>query len=272
MAIWDTPPPPPPEDRSTLMRTEIINNTPCSLLEINTGKKFWFVNSHIGQDHVVGTITSGQFFDSNVVDILKPYIKPDSVVLDVGSNYGQMAMAFAELAPEGTIHAFEVNPVIFECIKMTFKENGFTNIISHTDAVWKTDGETLFFPTKEYQPIINTPASWGVVSKEVEERGRMIRDSDPARQPLEVKTITIDSLNLERVDVMKFDIQGSDLYGMMGAMKTIERCKPYIIFEFDSYFLTIYPEQTLDAYFKFVDSIGYHVIAETASNYLIGPK
>ena len=191
------------------------------------------------------------------------------MVLDIGSNYGQMAMQFAELAPQGTVHAFEVNPLINECMTMTFAENGFNNIISHSGAVWNVNDVDLFFPAAEYQPIISTAASWGVVSQEVVDAGRKIGES--ALPPAIIKSFTIDSLNLDRVDVMKFDIQGSDLYGMMGATETIKRCKPYIVFEFDSYFTAVYPEQTLAKYFEFVESIGYKVISETASNYLIGP-
>lgn len=265
MAVWDSVDNRVPAFQGKFMTSTTILGTPCSLVEIVTGKKFWFADSHIGHDIVVNAITSGSFFDDNVADLLREYIKPDSVVLDVGSNYGQMAMDFAEAAPQGTVHAFEVNPVIYECMKRTFAENGFTNIVSHSDAVWYASGETLLLPPAENQPIAQTAASWGVVA---------VNNNlgiDHAVVPIKVKSMKIDDLNLDRVDVMKFDIQGSDLYGMMGAVETIIRCKPYIIFEFDSYFTRIYPDQILDAYLVFAESIGYKVISETSSNFLIGP-
>lgn len=268
MAVWDRVIDP-PVIQGKFMTSTTIQGKACSLLEINTGKKFWFVNDHIGQDHVVVTISQGHLFDGHVINALKDYIMPDSVILDVGSNYGQMAMEFAELAPHGTIHAFEVNPVIYECMNKTFAENGFNNIVSHPGAVWNVNDVDVFFPVPEYQPIISTAASWGVVSQEVIDAGRKI--SEPSLPPTIIKSFTIDSLNLDRVNIMKFDIQGSDLYGMMGAMETIKRCKPYIIFEFDSYFTSIYPEQTLGRYLEFVESIGYKVISDVDSNYLIGP-
>jgi FkbM family methyltransferase len=219
----------------------------------------------VEDDHVIRQIMGGNMFDNHVVKLLRDYIKPDSVVLDVGSNYGQMAMAFAEMAYDGTVHAFEVNPLIYECMNRTFAENGFTNIVSHADAVWHCSGETLLLPPGKHQPLPTTAASWGVV---VVDNNLGI---DPELVPIKVQSMTIDDLNLERVDVMKFDIQGSDLHGMMGAIETIKRCKPYIIFEFDSYFTKIYPDQILDAYFVFTESIGYKVISSVESNYLIGP-
>jgi FkbM family methyltransferase len=256
---------PPAVSLFKIMTSTTILGTPCSLLAVQTGKKFWFADTDIEYDIVVQTIAGGNMFDSHVVDLLEDYIKPDSVVLDVGSNYGQMAMAFAELAPQGTVHAFEVNPLIYECMNRTFAENGFTNIVSHSDAVWHVAGETLMLPPGHHQPIPRTAASWGVV---VVDNNLGI---DPELVPIKVQSMTIDDLNLERVDVMKFDIQGSDLHGMMGAIETIKRCKPFIIFEFDSYFTKIYPDQILDAYFVFTESIGYKVIADVQSNYLIGP-
>jgi len=265
MPVWDQVVYHLPPMQGKLMTSTKVLGTTCSLFEIPTGKKFWFESDMVEDDHVIRQIMGGNMFDNHVVKLLRDYIKPDSVVLDVGSNYGQMAMAFAEMAYDGTVHAFEVNPLIYECMNRTFAENGFTNIVSHADAVWHCSGETLLLPPGKHQPLPTTAASWGVV---VVDNNLGI---DPELVPIKVQSMTIDDLNLERVDVMKFDIQGSDLHGMMGAIETIKRCKPYIIFEFDSYFTKIYPDQILDAYFVFTESIGYKVISSVESNYLIGP-
>lgn len=43
--------------------------------------------------------------------------------------------------------------------------------------------------------------------------------------------ITLDSLNLERINFMKIDVQGSERLLMWGARETIKRCKPIINIE-----------------------------------------
>ena len=44
----------------------------------------------------------------------------------------------------------------------------------------------------------------------------------------EVDLITIDSLNLKDVDIIKVDTEGFEYNVLLGAIKTIERCKPVI--------------------------------------------
>ena len=43
--------------------------------------------------------------------------------------------------------------------------------------------------------------------------------------------ITIDSLNLQRLDFLKIDVQGLEIEVVKGAMETIKRCKPIIVVE-----------------------------------------
>ena len=47
----------------------------------------------------------------------------------------------------------------------------------------------------------------------------------------EIKLTTIDSLELERLDFIKLDIEGYELFALKGAEETIKRCKPLIAFE-----------------------------------------
>ena len=46
-----------------------------------------------------------------------------------------------------------------------------------------------------------------------------------------IRGLTIDSLKLENVGLIKIDTQGCELHVLRGAAKTIERCHPVIIFE-----------------------------------------
>lgn len=46
-----------------------------------------------------------------------------------------------------------------------------------------------------------------------------------------VQTVTIDSLNLDRLDILKLDLEGMEPDALAGARQTIARCKPIIIAE-----------------------------------------
>ncbi len=78
----------------------------------------------------------------------------------------------------------------------------------------------------------------------------------------QVNSFTVDSLNIEGpVSVIKVDIQGSDLFAMMGARKLIERDKPAIIFEYEEQFLKEFGT-TYDDYMNFIRDIGYVIVEE----------
>lgn len=52
-----------------------------------------------------------------------------------------------------------------------------------------------------------------------------------ARDIEKVDLKTIDSLNLENVNLIKIDVQGAELVALQGAVETIKRCRPVIMLE-----------------------------------------
>lgn len=89
----------------------------------------------------------------------------------------------------------------------------------------------------------------------------------------EVKTIAIDDLNIDKpISFMKFDIQGADLFGMQGAIKTIKKNRMPILFEYESSLEGKVPVSFQD-YIDFVKSIGYIFSrVPMPDNFLILPK
>ena len=78
----------------------------------------------------------------------------------------------------------------------------------------------------------------------------------PHENPILSKEIiqirTIDSLNLENIGFIKMDIENNEIHCLRGALNTITRCKPDILFEANN----------LDEFIhikKFLESIGYQV-------------
>ena len=43
--------------------------------------------------------------------------------------------------------------------------------------------------------------------------------------------VSIDSLNLKRVDLIKIDVEGMEMEVLQGAAETISRCKPVLLIE-----------------------------------------
>lgn len=197
---------------------------------------------------------TGSIFESEVLKVASDFIKPQTTVLDVGENFGQMSIAFSKMQNDVKIYSFEAQPFVLEYLKKTIANNQVNAEIIDCP-VWYIENEKMEF---SYWNENQNPSS-SFVSK---------KQSDHS-----LTTITIDSLNIkEPISFMKVDIQGADLFGMMGAKETILKNKMPILFEYEEdgqhHFNT-----SFNNYVEFVESINYK-FSRTINeiNYLIIPK
>lgn len=201
-----------------IRRSRIEASRRLEFFETATGR--WWLPP-LDSDPVISTMRRGGIFDADVVAEAELHIRSGSTVLDLGSNFGQMAVLFSRMTgPSGIVHAFEADPFICQALRKNIEANDAKNVVVHEAAVWHMDGRPLFYPEQDLVRF-GALGSYGI---------------DPnATTGRTVPSITIDSLNLP-VDIsfMKIDVQGSDLYAMMGAERTISQNRMPILFEFES--------------------------------------
>lgn len=238
------------------IRSKRSNN--LNFYQTKTGN--YYLPDSADADVIVTSIKSGKIFEKEVVDLASKYIKPETIVLDVGSNFGQMAILFSRMVGEaGKVHAFDADDFVFSVLEKNINANSLTGkVIPHFGAVHHVENEVLYFPVQDFERF-GSYGSYGIDYKG--QKGR------------EVKSLTIDGLNIqEPVSFMKVDVQGGDLMAMQGAKQTILRNKMPILFEYEYHF-----EDELNLCFQdyvdFVAEIGYKfekVI--NGHNFLIVPK
>ncbi len=219
----------------------------------------YFLPSGAPNDIIIRRMKAGQVFEREVVEALAPSITPGSTVLDVGANLGQMSLLFSELAgPDGSVHAFEADDYIHWVLNKNIAANGRTTIKTYQAAVYDSCGSTVFYPEQDFQRF-ESYGSYGIDPK--------------ASSGREVTTLTIDSLDIKTpISLIKVDIQGSDLFALRGARRTIETHRPTVIFEFEEQFQSAFGT-SLDDYLRFVEEIGYRVDQKiNGINYLIKPR
>lgn len=221
----------------------------------------WWLPTAPEIDLVMSAMKSDQIFEPDIVAEAERHIKHGSIVLDVGSSFGQMAVLFSRMVgPRGTVHAFEADPFVCELLRRNVAENGSQNIVVHDAAVWHTTGLKLRYPEPDFVRF-GSFGSYGIDTQ--------------ASAGREVTSLAIDSLALMRnVSFMKVDVQGSDLYAMMGARSTIKANRMPILFEYEEQMQGDFGT-TLEDYQRFVSEIGYEVTFELGTyvqNFLIQPK
>ncbi len=210
-------------------------------------------------DVIVRDIRAGKLFEGPVIRTLLPFIRPGSAVLDVGANFGQMAIAFSDaVGSEGRVHAIEANDAVADLCERNVRARACKNVVIHRAAAWDVGGAFVTFPAPDFQRF----GSYG--SNPV----------DPTTsRGARVRTLAVDEITLGRpLSAIKVDVQGADLRALIGARATIARHKPAIIFEFEQQFQAEFATSFQD-YIDFVTSIDYRfdsVILDI--NYLILPR
>jgi FkbM family methyltransferase len=182
-------------------------------------------------------------------------------VVDVGANVGTHALAFARVAgPQGTVHAFEPQRIIFNMLCGSVALNSITNLYCYNMAVGDRQ-ESIEIPQFDYtQPLNFGSIEFGPTQCEVLSQPRR---HDPNRVEF-VPLTTLDHFAFKRVDLMKIDAEGMELQVLDGAAETIRRCQPVLYVEF--------VKVDADALRQRIVASGDYSVYKNKSNYLCVPS
>lgn len=169
-------------------------------------------------------------------NLILHYLKDNAVFLDIGANIGHFSFFFKEKYPNLECHLFEPNPSLQKCIRETITHSKLKGVTSHEVALSDSNGEATFF-IDSYND-----GGHSLINNKISEKSR-------STQKLEVKTAKLDDYakekGIDRIDVIKVDIQGAEVSFIKGAIQTLNKNKPVMMIEVDS-------EKTGD-FFKLLD-------------------
>jgi FkbM family methyltransferase len=204
---------------------------------------------------------------------LIPYLKPNSVFLDVGACFGLVSYQIAkhyEVLGGGTVIAFEANPQLLDIIRFNVTHNINTDIVKFYlvnaiigDETIKVDGFPKPEPRKHGNSLV-TYGSFGLTYK-----------SDTV---FKLPVLYIDDFLLTNVSAMKVDVEGADLAVLRGAKWTIINNRMPIIFEHGAVASSNDPSDpqyemfTTDEYLRFIHEIDYQIHKRIRNDWLIVAK
>ncbi len=210
-------------------------------------------------DVIAKCMRNGVLFDEVIISTARRFIQEDTIVLDIGANYGQMSIEFSKyIGQNGKVYSFEAQKSVYDILIKNVEANCPSRVQTYYNAVYETDKRVMKFPIPDLRKT-ETLGSFGLNPR--------------INEGIDVTTITIDSLNIQQpISFIKCDIQGSDLFALRGARETILKHKMPIIFEFEQEFQDQF-HTTFQDYIDFVQSINYKFVENIKfSNYLIMPK
>ena len=157
-------------------------------------------------------------YDIQTLAVMKRVLRNDSNCVDVGCHQGSILREMLRLAPEGTYFAFEPLPGMYQGLLESF--GGFADIHLYDCALSDTEGTTSF------QHVVSNPGYSGFRQRRYDRPNEQI-------QQITVRTNLLDNLVPKHVSIrfIKVDVEGAELEVFKGALATITRCRPIIVFE-----------------------------------------
>ena len=69
------------------------------------------------KDLIRNEIIDNKIFDKKVYETAIKYVKEDSIVLDVGANFGQLSVLLSKCKKNVEVYSFEASNYLFEILK-----------------------------------------------------------------------------------------------------------------------------------------------------------
>jgi FkbM family methyltransferase len=197
---------------------------------------------------IQSTLKKGFYYEKHLIMIAAQFLKHEDVVLDIGANVGCVTIPLSKIVGNnGRIYSFEPFLKTRISLKYNIQANNLNNVILHKEAVGHKKMNTslakeiTIHTSKDVKHVSQLPDGKPVTidGKEFIEHKKPLDTKETNNYgavqlgkggPM-VEMITIDSLDLKRVDLIKVDIEGSEPLMFYGAKNTIYRCRPIIIFE-----------------------------------------
>ena len=216
------------------------------------GYKLFYSCSRNGTG-IINHIMCGRTYEQETCDFIKKSL--DNVenpgFVDIGANIGLISIYMLKKIPKIKIYAFEPSPHQNMLFEKTIKENYLEDKIKlFKVALGEEDGEATFFAH-------NSANCSGDGFKDTGRGGNT--------KEIKVETTSLDSWcnknNSPKIDLIKIDTEGAELYILMGAKEAIIKNSPIIFFEMQEVNYKVYGYNWVDI-LNFFNTVGYSIYTE----------
>ncbi|MEP6883038.1 MAG: FkbM family methyltransferase [Dokdonella sp.] len=172
--------------------------------------------------HISAPIIAGAVHEPHVAAVLRERLREGDVVLDVGANIGNFTMLAASLVGQGG-RVIAVEPIARnrQLIRRALKANAFNQVEIIAGAASDRAG-TIQLRT---HPETSNSATLSASGDRLLER-RGLSNTVP--------TLVLDDqfAGLDRLDLLKIDIEGMEPVALRGLERTLDRLRPVLLSEF----------------------------------------
>lgn len=194
------------------------------------------------------------FFDPIERNLIFFLANRSKVIFDIGANVGWYSLNFDKINSVERVYSFEPVPYTFDYLIKHIAFNGCSKIIPNNVALTDSEGEVVF-----YWSETETGSS----------SMRNIQDRESVHET-KCRASTLDNYakqNDIQLDMIKCDVEGSELFVFKGGMEVITRDKPFIFTEMLRKWSAKFGYHPNDI-IELLSSIGYRCFAYVGTNFV----
>jgi FkbM family methyltransferase len=186
-------------------------------------------------DHVIigGLRRDAGVYEPEVLDLLSKLVQPTDVCLDVGANIGVITLPLARFARDGHVYSFEPGRQSVAYLKQNVLEHHLDNVT--------VEARGVSSETKTLRLYVDAGHPGGSHVGGTSEQNETFEEIDVVALDDWARTNSIG-----RIDVVKMDIEGSELNALRGATEVLRRDRPLFILECNPTALGLYQGATAD--------------------------
>lgn len=199
--------------RRFLNKHEIIN--PVIFGKNNTAFKLPNIRESIGFELFINGI-----YEAPHIKFINRYLKNAKVFLDIGANIGAISIPLAKLNPGVKVYSIEASPKVFGYLLENIRLNNLLNIDYYNLAI--TDSVQRKIPFYSPDDQFGKGSLSAIFTKTAELVDSMTLD------------IFVAEKNIERIDIIKLDVEGYEYQALKGGEKTLtsNKAPKVILMEF----------------------------------------
>ena len=165
-------------------------------------------------------------YEPEVRDIVRAVLPVNGVAVDVGANVGWHTILMAQMVGNGgRVFAAEANPSVRRRLEDNVAINRFRQVEVVPFAMGNNDGSVNFFGP----PADDSGSGDGYVVTSCGSDSRAVIHVEMRRLESVLASAAID-----RLDLIKIDVEGFEWPVLRGAEKMIAKFRPHIIFEYNA--------------------------------------
>jgi len=177
-----------------------------------------------------------------------------SIIFDVGANAGFVACVLAKkYASKGKVHAYEPDPQCFKQLVENKKINNLNNLEPHQIAL-QHDHYKMRIPFYIRRlvdgDLMENRGLSSIYNIKLGAKNKNFADSSTIDN--EVKR-----LNINRIDFIKIDVEGGEFFVIQGAVKSICKFYPTILYEYSNAIDKLTETKNTQQTFNFLKKLGY---------------